>query len=514
MTKKKIIFIAFFMLLIGLFLNINSRPNFSPILPFLTNRLNISLPNIGEPQTGLPLIEIKSSSTETILIDSNWTTTGITWNPSYVTSDGNTIKLKSYINTLYGYLDSNGYSAINCGPFDGEIDWTKWWESDRTPATNMGFYDNGSDEKYSSFHTNGNQFLYNREAILNLTIPYSREEVNYTTINVKIVYHMHGAAPRGDKIYVYNYSEGSYNIIANNDPYGPKFNPEPDTNDLTDEDITVYNNVSQTKEFYEHTILWADQFIHPTDTTEAITIKQTHIGQYPEGKIGWSWNFIRADLNQSRYADYSIVTSPEYDFDRLRTIENITYWGNEPLHINFPSYKTDTSLQYRIYNDDWSIWYPIANGSEIGQIGSKIQWKLNLSSEPEYHTRTPVIDKLIIYHNESLVPTPPAFINIYQNPFNDSVDYHDTVKVSTVVESVIPNLNVTLNYTTTNWATFTLVNMSLGTNPYFTFHGNIPPFSYLTLVKYKCFAISYNGTHYFNSTSSEFNYTVRDLTPG
>lgn len=226
--------------------------------------------------------------------------------------------------------------------------------------------------------------------------------------------------------------------------------------------------------------------------------------------VFWHWDYAWVKWYYREYHPMGVATSPIYQLGDLdhtyKQVQQITYTGSRPADSTIElEFKIDTP-------SGWTDWLPAENATEIDLVASHIQVRLTLSPDLAYKQQTPRVDLVRVEYGD---PPPgfevtPLISNVQQSPLEDCTGYQDPVNVTCQVETYTLLSRVTINYTISDWDTFSLVNMTdhfgYGKAQYW---GVIPPQTFGTTVKYKIFAENFWG----NSTAEEFNYVVIDNVP-
>jgi len=225
------------------------------------------------------------------------------------------------------------------------------------------------------------------------------------------------------------------------------------------------------------------------------------------------WDFASTELQWIEFHKTGNATSPNYQIGDVnhsfKQLNNITYRANIP---------TDSSvvLQYNaLLPTGWSGWLTTTNGTSINALASDLQVRFQLNSDSAYHQKTPNIKNLTLNYGDPPANSPPIISNIQQNPSAGNVGYKDAVNVSCQVETIAPLNQVVINYTNTDWSTFSLVNMTDSLEGFgkSNFSGLIPAMNLGLTVKYKIFAENQWENETQNFTSGEYSYTIIDNVP-
>jgi hypothetical protein len=181
-----------------------------------------------------------------------------------------------------------------------------------------------------------------------------------------------------------------------------------------------------------------------------------------------------------------------------RIIWNLTYnYSGYPFIIRFWDFNTNSWLSREAY---------------IGTNQSNFRFMINFSvpdTYPNTYLYNLTLDSSSTYPLEA-----PTFVNITQLPYREFVEQTNEVNVTAEIYSVNPNFEtVNLTYTTDNWASniTMIMNYSSNNSNIYIYNGTIPAQLYFTTVKYLVFVSVTNGTHSFNTTSGEYNYTVLEI---
>lgn len=293
-----------------------------------------------------------------------------------------------------------------------------------------------------------------------------------------------------------NFNDSTYQDIFTNYVHGG-----PDTIVVTN--ATYVGKITQNK-FLSNTEWWLY-----TSTQGWYGVHDVEVTMYDEFYKINQLSKINLTQTTGYYESKEINFLGSYTFNNY-TMDNITYTPGQSVTL---------SLSFRNESASWTS-FTVYPSNSIGIYAKYMRFRVNMTATPYSSSNSPVFNYFLLGYtrNASLYPD---FIAVNQTPDRNYVDYHDSVVVSASIDSLYPlelNENITyvqLNYTTNNWATSgTILTMKDNLEAYYyIYEATIPAKSFGTLVKYCIHAAGWNGTAFYNSTSSVYNYTVTDLTP-